>query len=162
MLNIKGKSHLWARCDKHGWLWKRTGRQGPWMRCWVLVKGSLLLVFPDEKVNLPPVKVPAAFRASRQSQAAHPRSRLFSRFLSSTGTRASGRVQTASRKWFERRHLGRVRDQKQAIQQGYDSEAASLGHRQRSRRDATIAVMRARSGRGQKLALSASLVCRGD
>ena len=53
MLNIKGKSHLWARCDKHGWLWKRTGHQGAWTRCWVLVKGSLLLVFPDEKVVAP-------------------------------------------------------------------------------------------------------------
>lgn len=52
MLNVKGKPYLWARCDKHGWLWKRTGRQGPWSRCWVVIKGSLLIVFQDEKVLL--------------------------------------------------------------------------------------------------------------
>lgn len=53
MLNIKGKQHLWARCDKHGWLWKRTGRQGPWTRHWVVVKGSLLVIFPDDKESEP-------------------------------------------------------------------------------------------------------------
>ncbi len=70
MLNIKGKQHLWARCDKHGWLWKRTGRQGSWTRHWVVVKGSLLVIFPDDKVlplfwRLPVVFAPPA--ASRNN-----------------------------------------------------------------------------------------------
>lgn len=64
MLNIKGKQHLWARCDKHGWLWKRTGRQGPWTRHWVVVKGSLLVIFPDDKVLSPLLETTCYFRAS--------------------------------------------------------------------------------------------------
>ena len=51
-----GKPHLWARCDKHGWLWKRAGRQGTWTRHWIVVKGSLLVVFPDDKVLCLPLK----------------------------------------------------------------------------------------------------------
>ncbi len=61
MLNIKGKQHLWARCDKHGWLWKRAGRQGPWTRHWVVVKGSLLVIFPDDKVLSPLLELPVVF-----------------------------------------------------------------------------------------------------
>ncbi len=61
MLQIKGKPHLWARCDKHGWLWKRTGRQGSWTRHWVVVKGSVLVVFPDEKVLAFFWKMPVVF-----------------------------------------------------------------------------------------------------